>query len=219
LSSQAWKAGSACPCRQWQRSRVPSRGRHRPTDRGRSQTAREKPLFERLRLRIRHDARLQQPALDLEPNPTGAVSRFRRRPSDASRASSSSRQKCAGPMRRSDRGASHRDRGWRQLPHRPCRAFSLAQPPTRYEDLIQPAIGHCLRRTWSVGDNTGGAGVAPGAISCRVLPSAASYLSMVYQLLGALAVLGSGVRAPSAPPKFRRQRLEAGDADGGSPAS
>jgi len=164
-------------------------------------------------------AACSSPLLISSPIQSGTVSRFRRRPSDASRASSSSRQKCAGPMRRSDRGASHRDRGWRQLPHRPCRAFSLAQPPTRYEDLIQPAIGHCLRRTWSVGDNTGGAGVAPGAISCRVLPSAASYLSMIYHILGALAVLGSGVRAPSAPPKFRRQRLEAGDADGGSPAS
>jgi hypothetical protein len=46
----------------------------------------------------------------------------------------------------------------------------------------------------------GAAGVACGATSCRVLPTGASYLSITYDLLGALAVLGSGVRAPSAPP-------------------
>jgi hypothetical protein len=49
--------------------------------------------------------------------------------------------------------------------------------------------------------NVGAAGDAPGATFCRVLPSDSSYLSMTYDLRGALAVSGSGVRAASAPPK------------------
>ena len=65
----------------------------------------------------------------------------------------------------------------------------------------------------------GCAGVASGATFCRVLPTSASYLSMVYAFRLPLAVLGSGVRAPSAPPILKTHPCEAGDTPSGSPAS
>ena len=67
--------------------------------------------------------------------------------------------------------------------------------------LVRPGVVDGRMRAGRV---AGAVWVAPGVGFCRVLPSAACYLSMTYDLRVALAVLGSGVRAPQLHQFFSR---------------
>jgi len=89
------------------------------------------------------------------------------------------------------------------------KSLNLQGHPVRGQALVlmvAPQAGVERRGTgtdlarWLRHSIRGRAGAASDATSYRVLPSGASYLSMTYDLRAALAVLGSGVRAPSAPP-------------------